>query len=106
MLSGRGLTVMALRPIDIARRLGVSTTMLRQYEELEILPPVKRSAAGYRIYTDEHLAYFICIREMMHGFTLSEIAKLLKEVLEKKRDEALWAASKAQAALLNDKFVC
>lgn len=80
--------------------------MLRQYEELGIIPPVSRSAAGYRIYTDEHLAYFICIREMMPGFTLSEIAKLLKEVLENKHDEALWAASKAQAALMNDKFVC
>jgi DNA-binding transcriptional MerR regulator len=43
---------------------------------------------------------------MMHGFTLSEIAKMLKSVIENKHDEALWIANKAQAVLQNDKFVC
>lgn len=95
-----------MRPIDIARRLKISTTMLRHYEDSGIIPPVMRSPSGYRIYTDEHIAYFICIREMMHGFTLSEIAKMLKSVMEKKHDEALWMANKAQTKLHNDKFVC
>lgn len=97
---------MTMRPIDIARRLKVSTTMLRHYEEFGIIPPVMRSPNGYRIYTDEHMAYFICIRDMMHGFTLAEIAKMLKLVMENKHDEALWIANKAQAVLQNDKFVC
>lgn len=97
---------MTMRPIDIARRLRVSTTMLRHYEDLGIIPPVMRTPNGYRIYTDEHIAYFICIREMMHGFTLSEIAKMLKQVLENKHDEALWIANKAQSVLQNDKYVC
>lgn len=94
------------RPIDIARRLKVSTTTLRHYEAFGIIPPVMRSPNGYRIYTDEHIAYFICIREMMHGFTLSDIAKMLKQVMENKHDEALWTANKAQAALQNDNYVC
>lgn len=97
---------MAMRPIDIARKLGVSTTTLRHYEDFGIIPPVLRSPNGYRIYTGEHIAYFICIREMMHGFTLSEIANMLKPVLEHKQDEALWKANKALAALQNDKYVC
>lgn len=97
---------MTMRPIDIARRLKVSTTMLRHYEEFGIIPPVMRTPNGYRVYTDEHIAYFICIREMMHGFTLSEIAKMLKLVMENKHDEALWIANKAQAVLQNDKFTC
>lgn len=97
---------MTIRPIDIARKFGVSTTTLRHYEDFGIIPPVMRSPNGYRIYTHEHIAYFICIREMMHGFTLSEIAKMLKSVMENRHDEALWTANKAQAALQNDKFVC
>ncbi len=97
---------MAIRPVDIARRLKVSTTMLRHYEMFGMIPAVMRSSNGYRIYTAEHIAYFICIREMMHGFTLSEIGKILKPVLERQIDEALWMANKAQAALQNDKYVC
>lgn len=97
---------MTLRPIDIARKLKISTTTLRHYEELGIIPPVLRSSNGYRIYTNEHIAYFICIREMMQGFTLSEIAKMLKPVLNNNSDEALWKANKAQAELQKEKFIC
>ena len=75
---------MSMRPINIARKFGVSTTTLRHYEDFEMIPAVMRSPNGYRIYTDEHIAYFICIREMMHGFTLSEIIKMLKPVMAKK----------------------
>lgn len=95
-----------MRPIDIARKLQISTTMLRKYEDLGIIPPVTRSHNGYRIYTDEHIAYFICIREMMHGFTLFEIGNMLKLVVDKKYDEALWIANKAQSDLQKDKFIC
>jgi DNA-binding transcriptional MerR regulator len=95
-----------LRPIDIARKLKISTTTLRHYEEFGMIPPVKRSQSGYRIFTAQHMAYFVCIREMMHGFTLSEIANMLKPVLAHNIDEALWMANKAQVALQNDKYVC
>jgi DNA-binding transcriptional MerR regulator len=97
---------MPIRPVDIARKLGVSTTTLRHYEDFGMIPAVKRSPNGYRVYTDEHLAYLICIREMMHGFSLSEIAGMLKLVMANKTDEALWTANRAQAALQDDKRVC
>lgn len=42
----------------------------------------------------------------MQGFNLNDIAKMLKPVMEKQFDEALWLANKAQAALQNDKYVC
>jgi DNA-binding transcriptional MerR regulator len=95
-----------MRPIDIARRLKISTTTLRHYEVFGLIPEVMRSPAGYRIYTDKHIAYFICIREMLHGFTLSEIAKILKPVLMNQIDEALWMANEAQVTLQRDKYVC
>jgi DNA-binding transcriptional MerR regulator len=97
---------MVMRPVDIARRLSVSTTTLRHYEAFGMLPDVMRSNSGYRVYTDEHIAYFICIREMMHAFTLSEIANMLKPIMGSQIDEALWMANKAQAVLQDEKYIC
>lgn len=97
---------MSTRPIDIARKLGVSTATLRHYEKSGMVPAVMRSQNGYRLYTDEHVAYFICIREMMRGFFLPEIEKMLKLVIENKIDEALWMANKAQTMLRKEKSAC
>lgn len=97
---------MQMRPVDIARKLNISTTTLRHYEENGMIPPVERSQSGYRIFTAEHIAYFICIREMKHGFSLSEIANMLKPVMAHQIDEVLWMANQAQVSLRNDKYIC
>lgn len=96
---------MSIRPIDIARRLGISTTTLRTYEELGLIPPVSRSKSGYRVFTNEHLAYYICIREMIVGFGLSNISKILKEVMAHNIDTALWMVNKHQVDLHGDKMI-
>ena len=96
---------MTARPIDIARRLHISTTTLRYYEKLGLIPHVSRSASGYRIFTDEHIAYFICIREMLAGFSLARISEMLKEVMAKRIDSALWMANNAQADLHQEKII-
>lgn len=98
--------MMAVRPVDIARRFGLSTTTIRRYEDLGLVPAVMRAPTGYRIYTDEHIAYFICIREMMNGFSLQIIAGMLGFVMKNRIDEALWLANKTQAELQNDRRVC
>lgn len=94
---------MSIRPIDIARRLNISTSTLRLYEKKGLIPSVSRSSTGYRIYTEKHIAYFICIREMSSAFDLMFIAKVLKEVKDGHIDEALWIANKAQADLWNER---
>lgn len=96
---------MAIRPIDIARKLGISTTTLRKYEAWELVPPVSRTASGYRVYTEEHVAYFACIRAMLPGFTLKQIAAILKEVMAQQTDTARWMATKAQADLYREKKI-
>ena len=96
---------MTVRPIDIARKLNISTTTLRHYEERGLIPPVSRSTSGYRLFTDEHVAYFICIREMMAGFNLTQIAKILTDVMAKNIEAALWVVNKAQSDLYQDKII-
>lgn len=94
-----------MRPVDIARKLHISTTTLRTYEAHGLIPPVARSAAGYRVYTDEHVAYFIAVREMMAGFGLTAIAKIMQELIAKRTTAALWLATKAQAELQQEKTI-
>jgi len=63
---------LTVRPIDIARKLNISTSALRHYEDWGIIPPVERGANGYRVYTEVHVAYFECIRAMNAGFGMGQ----------------------------------
>jgi DNA-binding transcriptional MerR regulator len=94
---------MKIRPIDIARKLNISTSTLRRYESWGIVPPAERSANGYRMYTEEHMAYFECIQAMLPGFGRDITKEVLRKVQRKEVDEALWLVNKQQARLHQDK---
>lgn len=77
-------------PIGEAARLsGVSAKMLRHYELLGLLPKVNRTDAGYRQYTlnDVHTLRFIK-RSRNLGFSMAEIAELLKLWQNRRRSSA------------------
>ena len=44
-----------LRTSDLAREVGIHPNTVRQYVEWGLLPPVERSSAGYRLFTQRHL---------------------------------------------------
>ncbi|RAL24183.1 MerR family transcriptional regulator [Thermoflavimicrobium daqui] len=94
---------MKIRPIDIARKLRVSTSALRHYESWGIVPPAPREPNGYRIYTKEHMAYFECIRAMIPGFGMDITKKVMLKIKEKAMDDALWLVNEQQARLHQDK---
>ncbi|WP_158299391.1 MerR family transcriptional regulator [Paenibacillus antri] len=94
---------MKYRPIDIARRLGISTSALRHYEDWGLVPPVARGANGYRIYTEEHLAYFECVRAMSAGFGMALTSDALKRVRSGDFDAALWIVNDALSELQQEK---
>lgn len=95
---------MEYRPIDIARKLNISTSTIRIYEDMGIIPPVKRSDSGYRIFTQIHLDYFICIRNMVKGYSLEFTGALLKEHIKGNDHKALWMITKSQADLYAEKM--
>ncbi len=73
---------MASRPLTIgalARRLNVSTSMLRFYEREGLLTPERRSAAGYRLYPQSAEKTLLFIRRAQRlGFSLNDIKLLLQ----------------------------
>ena len=68
-----------LRIAQLADRSGFSATTLRYYEQLGLLDPPVRTAAGYRIYDEaavDRLAFVDRAKRM--GFALDEIAELVR----------------------------
>lgn len=74
---------------EAARQSMVSAKMVRHYESLGLLPSVGRTDAGYRQYTDKevHTLRFIK-RSRDLGFSMPEIAKLLKLWQNRRRSSA------------------
>lgn len=56
-----------LRTSDIARAVGVHPNTVRLYEEWGFLPPIPRSASGYRLFTDDHLDQMRLARTALHA---------------------------------------
>ena len=56
-----------LRTSDIARSVGVHPNTVRLYEEWGFLPPVPRSASGYRLFSEAHRDQMRLARLALHG---------------------------------------
>ena len=56
-----------MRTSDIAKAVGVHPNTVRLYEEWGFLPPVPRSASGYRLFTEAHLDQMRLARMALHG---------------------------------------
>lgn len=65
------------RIAEVAERTGFSTPTLRYYEDIGLLPPAERTAAGYRLYDDraiERLTFIARAKQL--GCSLEEIIDL------------------------------
>ncbi|WP_062048882.1 MerR family transcriptional regulator [Bacillus sp. JCM 19034] len=92
-----------MKPIEIARRLNISTSALRHYESWGIVPKAERGTNGYREYTDEHVAYFECIRAMNTGFGMNVIRKVLPLIQQGDITSALWIVNEVQVEIYQHK---
>lgn len=77
-------------PKQMAKKLNVSTTTLRRYENLGLVPDVPRTSSNRRYYTPLHVQAFLALRSLVQGFDLPiayEVMSLLKEGYV---EQALW----------------
>ena len=86
------IDIVAIGPLNIgqaATHSGVSAKMIRHYESLSLLPAVHRTDAGYRQYGEKEVHTLRFIRRARAlGFSMAEIAELLKLWQNKRRASA------------------
>ena len=67
-----------LKISEVAQRSGFTSSTLRYYEDVGLVPPVERTSAGYRLYDEGSLARLAFIaRAKQLGCSLEEIAELV-----------------------------
>jgi len=72
-----------------SKQSGISTKMIRYYEQIGLLSAAKRSASGYRIYTEQDLKTLIFLK---HARVLGFSSEQMKELL------SLWKNTGRQSA--------
>lgn len=63
---------------DVSRESGVSTKMIRYYEQIGLIPPADRTEVGYRVYRDNDVHTLRFIRRARDlGFSMNQLTQLM-----------------------------
>ncbi|MEJ3744429.1 MerR family transcriptional regulator [Actinomycetes bacterium KLBMP 9797] len=89
----------ALRPIDLARSVGVSTQQIRNYLADGILPPAPRTPTGYRVLDDRHQRALSTYRALAPGYGWAAAREIMRAVHAGDEGLALSLVDAAHAAL-------
>ncbi|MEU3438469.1 TioE family transcriptional regulator [Streptomyces sp. NPDC006863] len=92
-----------LRPVDLARRHGVSTQAVRNYEAAGILPPAGRTAHGYRTYTPLHAVALGTFLALVPGHGHATATAIMRAVNSDAPAEAFGLVDGSHAQLLEDR---
>jgi DNA-binding transcriptional MerR regulator len=67
-----------LRVIDLAQSAGISVQQVRNYADLGVLPPVRRSPNGYRVFTAEHAEALLVARRLADGHGWADTRTIMR----------------------------
>lgn len=88
-----------LRPVDLAREAGVSTQLVRNYEDAGILPPARRTPSGYRRLEDRHRRALLTYRALARGYGTAAARSIMRAVHDGDLPRALTHVNAAHAQL-------
>ncbi|WP_120006121.1 MerR family transcriptional regulator [Nesterenkonia muleiensis] len=88
-----------MRPIDLARAVGVSTQHVRTLEAAGVLPEAERSQTGYRQYTEAHLRSLRCYHVLAPGHGAATARQIMVLVNQRRPAEALALVDTSHAQL-------
>lgn len=94
---------MRLRPIDLARKHGLSTQAVRNYEESGILPLAERSASGYRVYAPRHAAALRAFLALIPAHGHATAGAIMRAVNGDAVEEALRLIDESHTQLADDR---
>ncbi|WP_436888894.1 MerR family transcriptional regulator [Nocardiopsis dassonvillei] len=86
-----------LRPVDLARAVGVSAQTVRDCEASGVLPPARRTASGQRRFTGRHLAALVAYRALAAGMGVAAAGQVLRTLHTRGEDAALELVEEAFA---------
>jgi DNA-binding transcriptional MerR regulator len=97
---------MTLSTGQVAKAGGVNIQTVRFYEREGLLPPPRRSASGYRQYTEDAVRIVTFVKRAQElGFTLREAKQLVRlRSLGPKRAEAAKSAAEAKLRAIDEKI--
>ncbi|MEU0490120.1 MerR family transcriptional regulator [Nocardiopsis sp. NPDC006139] len=86
-----------LRPVDLARAVGVSAQTVRDCEASGVLPSARRTGSGQRRFTERHLAALVAYRALAPGMGVMAAGEVLRVLHARGADAALEAVEAAFA---------
>ena len=69
-----------LRINELARAAGLSGQQIRNYVDSGLLPPVERSASGYRLFTEDHAEALSVLQRMAEGHGWERTRSIMRAV--------------------------
>ncbi|HEY0259445.1 MAG TPA: MerR family DNA-binding transcriptional regulator [Lacisediminihabitans sp.] len=93
----------SLRPIDLARSVGLSTQAVRNYEDDGILPSAIRGRNGYRRYTYFHLSALEAFLALARAASHSSARSVMRAINSDRLDDALEVIDTVHGQLLKDR---
>lgn len=88
-----------LRPVDLARAVGLSAQTVRNYEAQGVIALARRTSSGYRAYDQEHLDQLLAFTTLAHAVGHQDAAAIMTAVTDGRTNDALEALDRAHAQL-------
>lgn len=92
-----------MRPFDLAREHGISAQAVRNYERDGFIPVARRSASGYRIYTEAHAAALRAYLSLVQALGHAAAGQVMNALHDDRLDDALTVIDRGHHQLLRDR---